>query len=410
MISRATTLPCLLIVVACSGCGELSSYGNAPSTSESVDRVLAAAARYLELRQSPDGAWRSDVYGPFKEGDALTPLVLTTLVELPQLPDDHHRLTAIASAKQYLIAMVDENRSVRPSQYGLAYPIYTAAGAVIALSRETDPKSALKARDAWLAYLRERQLSEALGWQPDDARYGGWGYSPDLPRKPTGEQPLGNLAEPNLSATVFALEALRAAGVAADDPAVQKALRFVRRCQNFDNEFSEVGERFDDGGFFFVQDDPVRNKAGVAGIDRAGRVRFVSYGSATADGLRAFELCGVSPDDPRAAAAWAWLERHFAADAHPGAYPADREGARPAVFFYYCNSLAKALGEAGFDNPIARANKAAWARAIADALAERQRPDGSWKNAAVDVREDDPLVATSLAASALARCRAMIGD
>lgn len=409
MFPRVKVVLCLLAAVACSGCGELSSYGNAPSTSEGIDAALAAASRYLDSRQSPDGAWRSEVYGPFKEGDALTPLVLTTLAELPPVPDDDRRITAIASAKRYLIAMVDENGCVRPSQFGLAYPIYTAAGAVTALSREADPKS-LKARDAWLGYLRERQLSEALGWQPDDARYGGWGYSPDMPRKPTGDQPLGNLAEPNLSATVFALEALRAAGVAAADAAVQKALRFVRRCQNFYQDVSAVHERFDDGGFFFVQDDPVRNKAGVAGVDRVGRVRFVSYGSATADGLRAFELCGVSPDDPRAAAAWAWLERHFAADAHPGAYPADREGARPAVFFYYCNSLAKVLAEAGFDNPIAPANKAAWASAIADALVERQRSDGSWKNAAVDVREDDPLVATSLAASALARCRTMIND
>ena len=41
-----------------------------------------------------------------------------------------------------------------------------------------------KARDAWLAYLRERELTEDLGWQPADKQYGGWGYSPRLPRKP----------------------------------------------------------------------------------------------------------------------------------------------------------------------------------------------------------------------------------
>jgi hypothetical protein len=38
-------------------------------------------------------------------------------------------------------------------------------------------------------------------------------------------------------------------------------------------------------------------------------------------------------------------------------------------------------------------------------LLKRQRDDGSWSNPAVLVREDDPLVATSLAMRALADCR-----
>ena len=46
-----------------------------------------------------------------------------------------------------------------------------------------------------------------------------------------------------------------------------------------------------------------------------------------------------------------------------------------------------------------------WAEALAEELLRRQHSDGSWVNDAVEVREDDPLVATPLAAGALAVCR-----
>ena len=73
------------------------------------------------------------------------------------------------------------------------------------------------------------------------------------------------MTESNLSATTFALNALKAAGVPADDPAFAKALTFVKRCQNWPEKEEERDPKFDDGGFFFIYDDPIRNKAGVAG-------------------------------------------------------------------------------------------------------------------------------------------------
>jgi rhamnogalacturonyl hydrolase YesR len=48
------------------------------------------------------------------------------------------------------------------------------------------------------------------------------------------------------------------------------------------------------------------------------------------------------------------------------------------------------------------------ARELADALIRRQRDDGSWMNRFTDGREDDPLVATPMAADALLNCRAML--
>src|SRR5262249_18016231 len=144
------------------------------------------------------------------------------------------------------------------------------------------------------------------------------------------------LLESNLSATVYVLDALRTAGVKSDDPAFKKALVFVQRCQNFAGDDKEADPKFDDGGFFFIYDDPVRNKAGLVGKDKHGRERFISYGSMTADGWRALLLCGLGPDHARVKAARQWIEKNFAVDKHPGNYPEDREVSRPSVYFYYC--------------------------------------------------------------------------
>jgi squalene-hopene/tetraprenyl-beta-curcumene cyclase len=256
-----------------------------------------------------------------------------------------------------------------------------------------------------LKYLRRQQLTENWGWRPADQEYGGWSYAKNEPRKPAPGAPISPLTEPNLSATIFALEALRQAGCKPDDAALTKARMFVERCQNFAEKPEQREPAFDDGGFFFIHDDAVRNKAGVAGKDRAGRERYFSYGSTTADGLRALLACGLPSKYQRVMAARHWLEEHFSASEHPGAYVQDRESARPALYYYYCCSVAQAFQAAGVNEIGAGTDKGSWRKLLANALLERQRPDGSWSNPAVAVREDDPLVATPLAIIALATCR-----
>jgi hypothetical protein len=89
------------------------------------------------------------------------------------------------------------------------------------------------------------------------------------------------------------------------------------------------------------------------------------------------------------------------------------------VYYYYAASVAKALRETDL-------SKAPWARSrpgeppgllarkewaaeqatgLAHELAKRQREDGSWANPVELVRENDPLVATCNAVSALANCK-----
>ena len=374
-----------------------------PTLVDKINVSLAGAARFLSKQQSTDGAWRSDVYAPFKEGDALTPCVLMALTALPreQQPAD-----CLRRGRAYLESLVGADGAIAPPRYGVAYPVYTAAGALISLANQSDAK-AISARDAWLVYLRGRQLTEANGWSPGDAFYGGWGYDAELPRKPPPGVPVGPLTEPNLSATAFAVTALRAAGIEADAPELQKALHFIVGCQNWADSPDERS-KWDDGGFFFVQSDEVRNKAGVAGIDADGRSRFASYGSATADGIRACRACGLTGNDPRVQAAWRWMAENFSATRHPGDYAEGRQAERDSVYFYYCLSLSEALAAADPQSLPPDVDRRGWASALAAALMARQQPDGSWINAEVEVRENDPLVATSLAARALAVCRQMI--
>jgi len=404
--------PALAAVVLLTGCGgrplNLSTGaaahqpGRPQSRVEKIDAALQAASGFLLSAQSADGSWKSDIYGQFKQGDALTPLVLVTLANLPDCPQ---RPLAIEKGIRFLQQFVGDDGKIRETDSGITYPVYTAAGAILALTAQDSAESQKDCR-AWLKYLRDQQLAEPLGWQPSDAQYGGWSYAKQPTRKPPLDQPLSPLAEPNLSATLFALEALRASAAATDGPAIQKAIQFVERCQNYSADADAADSRFDDGGFFFIQDDAIRNKAGQAGVDGHGNRRYSSYGSATADGVRALLLCGLPPGNPRVQAALEWLKAHFAAAEHPGEYARDRQASREAVYFYYCCSFAKTMRAAAASGPSSPSED--WAESLADELLNRQRADGAWINSVMDVREDDPTVATCFAATALSICRMSI--
>jgi squalene-hopene/tetraprenyl-beta-curcumene cyclase len=377
---------------ALAGCGRQQA---APGAR--IDRALGAAQRYLVAAQSADGAWRSRTYGVFKDGLSLSPTVLKAVTFGPDVPG---AADARRRGADYLIGRVRSDASIDEGPHEIVYPVYTAAAAVLALSRSSQP-GARRAIDAWLAELRRRQLTEDLGWQPDDAGYGGWGYAVIPPVKHPAN---AGHVDADISSTLFAVGAMRVGGVDAGDPAIRKALAFIERCQNL----GEPGDsRFDDGGFFFSPVDPVRNKAGVAGTDRLGRVRYNSYGSATADGIRALVRSGLAPDHPRVLAGRRWLERYFSATTNPGTFEPLREIEREATYYYYCWSVAHAFRALGVERIRSGDKTIAWADVLAGELLRRQRADGSWSNPYTASKEDDPLVATSFAAGAIGAPRAV---
>jgi hypothetical protein len=392
-----------------------------PPSEHDKPAALPRGVAFLVKHQSPDGAWRSDVYGTFKDGTSLTPLVVCALQEAGPAGDRE----AVRKGSAFLAKLIKPDGSI-DVEGGIDYPVYTAALAVVALSHP-DNKEHLKARDAWVKYLLDRQLTEALGWKPEDKEFGGWGYCRAVPRKPEPGKFAPPLIESNLSGSVFALEALRAAGVE-DTVVYEKAAVFVRRCQNWnpyqplrwlpESPVPPPTSRFLDGGFHFIYDDPVRNKAGVAEQPEGKPALFHSYGSATADGLRALRLCGRDEDKDRVWAAAEWLGR-FRADGHPGEYAPQHERNRDAVYYYYAASAAKALRGTDYANapwirqlpPFNRPVPSAadsWARPLSAELTKRQKDDGSWVNPVELVRENDPIVATANAVIALANCNAVM--
>src|SRR5262249_25533007 len=187
------------------------------------------------------------------------------------------------------------------------------------------------------------QLTEELGWEPGDPAFGGWGYSIEPPARGAAVLEPEHPIDADLSSTLFAIGALRIACVEAGDPAIRKALTFIERCQNVAVSDPGGDPRYDDGGFFFSTTDPVRNKARAVGTDRRGRLRYPSYGSATADGLRALLRCGLARDHPRVVAARAWLERHFSVETNPGTFDPSRAIDRDATYYYYAWSFAHAF-------------------------------------------------------------------
>ena len=371
-----------------------------PALPAKIDAALAAAGRFLAGKQSADGAWRSETYGVLRDGPSLTPYVLKSLFFVA--PDGGG--DAFRKGVRYVTARVADGAGA--VDVGLPFPVYTAAAATWVVTLDGRAGEAeRRAQSIWLAAVRGRQLTEALGWAPADPEYGGWGYAIDPPRKPAPGEPKGPFSESNLSATVYALGALRAAGVPREDPAYGRALAFVKRCQNFSDDPAAADPRFDDGGFFFTPGDPVKNKAGRAGEDRHARTRYHSYGSMTANGLRALLQCGLPADHPRVAAARRGLERNFSAKTHPGTFAPEREVFRESYYYYYTWSVAHAFLHLGARVIETKDGKVDWAAALAEELIRRQRPDGSWDNRYTDAKEDDPLVATPAAAAALAICR-----
>ena len=235
--------------------------------------ALAVGTSDLVNRQSPDGAWRSDTYATFKSGTALTPLVVVALQKILRPPAEGP--SPVHGGCDFLAKLVKPDGSIEGADGEIDYPVYTAALTVVALSHPTQAKHA-KARDAWLRFLLDRQLTESNGWQPADKAYGGWGYCRLVPKKPAPGAIAPPLVESNLSATVFALEELKAAGVK-DRAPFEKALAFVRRCQNFLPREGGVmlPEAYDDGGFTFIYDDAVRNKAGAILPRASSRDQFL---------------------------------------------------------------------------------------------------------------------------------------
>ena len=148
----------------------------------------------------------------------------------------------------------------------------------------------------------------------------------------------------DLSNSSFAIEALKGSGVAASDPRMQSALKFLEKCQNL-SSVNKAGWVSNDGGAVYAPDE---SKAGGSSDPSKGTpqeaTKLISYGSMTYALISSYLTLDVAKDDPRVLAALTWAKDHYQFDANPGMPVGPDKNGKPREkqgLFYYYATMAK---------------------------------------------------------------------
>lgn len=348
---------------------------------EQATLTLQRGARFL-LAQRIDGGWGFDG----RRDAGITAMAVAALAAVPE-PRPAEVQAALLTGLEWLVTLQKDDGSIHEGQIAN----YVTSAAVLALSRsgrEADKERIRRAAE----FLKQLQADEGEGYTSDHRYYGGVGY--------------GNDERPDLSNLQMALEALHEAGVAGSDPAFQKALTFLQRCQNHSetNDLTLVSEgktyaSGNDGGAGYA---PGESKAGFVELADGQRIPR-SYGSMSYALLKGYLFAGLAKDDPRVQALWSWLRENYTLDVNPGFPASDDPTASYQGLFYYFYTMAKALDLYGEETLVDGAGAShAWRQELAGRLVAMQRQDGSWINEnSSKWFEGNPVLATSYAMLAL---------
>ena len=362
-------VPALGAVVAISfvGSGTIRAAGPDPQLYE---QTVGRAIEYLRARgRAPDGSYSGQT------SPAITALVTTALLRHGRTPED----PLVAESLNYLEQFVQDDGGIY--QPGTLYRNYETSVAMVCLAeanRDGRYRDVLNRADR---FVKGIQWDEDEGHDESSNSFGGAGY--------------GRHKRPDLSNTSFLIDALISVGNGSDDPAIQRALTFVSRCQNLETEFNTTpfASKVNDGGFYYT--------AAAGGSSQAGETPnggLRSYGSMTYAGLKSMIHAGLDADDPRVKAAVEWLSKFYDVSSNPGM--------GNAGLYYYYHTMAKALATAGLDTLESEDAVAHdWRRELVEELANRQQEDGSWINENDRWLEGDPNLVTAYALLALSYCR-----
>ncbi len=338
-------------------------------TEAEVKAVVDKAYAAMRGKQNADGSFAPKLGGP-----GVTALMAAAFLKAGKPVDD----PLVAGCLKYLESSVQKDGGV----YARGLANYTTCLAVVTF-KEANGDGRYDAVIANAAkFLRGLQDADA---DPKSLAYGGVGYD--------------GKGRPDLSNTQFFVEALRAAGAPESDPAIRKALAFVSRSQNLPGEFNDQpfaarATEDDKGGFVYNPTDQTNAKSDK----RTPQGGLRSEGGMTYAGLKSFLYAGLTRDDPRVKAALNWVGRHYTVAENPG------QG--QAGYYYFTVTFARAMTQLGQETFTDAAGKPhAWKRDLFDALAARQKPDGTWANDNKAYLENQPELATAFAVLALGYCR-----
>jgi squalene-hopene/tetraprenyl-beta-curcumene cyclase len=335
----------------------------------SVAAMVEKAAAFLRARQKPEGWWSTE------REPGITALVATALLR-------SGRATAADPAVTRALGYLERFLSPQGGLPDVAHANYATAITLLAFREANTNGRYNRAIEAGQGFLKTMQWDEGEGKGKDSAFYGGAGYG-------------GKNSRPDLSNTAFFIEALRDTGLPADDPALQKALVFVSRCQNLQSEFNDQSwaGKVNDGGFIYTA---ANGGSSFAGNEPGGGLR--SYAGMTYAGLKSMIYAGLTADDPRVKGALRYIEKHYTLDENPGM--------GQAGLYYYYHTFAKALALLGRTTLTdASGQRHDWRADVTAALAKRQNADGSWVNPADRFLEGDPNLVTAYGLLALAYTR-----
>ena len=330
---------------------------SAAEQKELTDKAIA----FLRTAQASDGSFSSQA------GPGITGLVASGLLAVGLPADD----PMLRKSLDYLLA----SRRADGGLYaeGSRHANYETSLAIMALSRANrDGQYDALIRDGQ-RFVKTAQWDEGEGLGEKDPGFGGAGY--------------GSKSRPDLSNTSFFIEALRSTGAPEDDPAIQRALAFVNRCQNLESPANDTpfAAKINDGGFYYT---PANGGDSMAGKDEStGGLR--SYASMTYAGLKSMIYAGVDKKDYRIQAAKDFLSKNYSVTNNPGM--------GGAGLYYYLHTMSKTLNM--LEDPIFVSEKGEhdWKRDILSQLKATQREDGSWINPEARWMEGDPNLVTGYA-------------
>ena len=345
--------------------------GGAAQDGSSNDKLFAMRAKaiaFLKASQAEDGSFSAQI------GPGVTGLVTYALLrsDVPVTDPD------VADALKYLEKKVQADGGIYQGEQVQNYE--TSIALMCFHEANRDGRYDKVIADA-TRYAKKIQWDSDESVDASDVRYGGQGY--------------GSKKRPDLSNTGMFIDALETLGTDKNDPAIQEAIKFISNSQNLQSPHNttKFGALINDGGFYYT---PVGEGESKAGTTENGGLR--SYGSMTYVGFKSLLYAGVSRDDPRVQAAKDWIADHYTLDENPGV---QQQG-----LYYYYHVFAKSLdafGEPTLTDSKGKAHN--WRRDMIEALAKRQRPDGSWANVADRWYEGDASLVTAYSLLALSYCR-----
>jgi len=350
---------------------------SAGPSSEQWNKTVDRAVAFLKSSQNTDGSWGAD---PARRG--ITGIIVTGLLETGKVgPDD----APAANAIKYIETLINPKAGhIAGADAKVQLHNYVTSVNVMALVAAKKPEKYKTVVGDASTFLKKLQWDDGESKDAKDDHFGGAGYD--------------SKSRPDLSNTQFFLDALKASGVPAEDPAYQKALIFVSRYQNLKSEYNDQpwAGKINDGSFIYSAAGGGSTKVENDKGDMTG------YASMTYAGIKSMIYCGVSKDDPRYKKAFEWISKNYTVDANAGMPPQLKERG----LYYYYHTMSKTLSVMGIDEVTdADGKKHDWRAELTEALAKRQKEDGSWINLNDRWMESDPNLVTGYALMALSYCK-----